>query len=158
MRANGFALIVLVVSGCSVPDHGNGGPPYGLQFVNFTDQDVKDVGYSYPGGRELGRRVQRRNFATTFPGHRPIPEVVTFSWTTVDGQHHEQDVAVASKVSRPSRFDGTIIFEIRASGVTVLALSYEQLVSYDENKSPRPLPGPAESTRPATMPSHSTLP
>ena len=163
------ALLLTVLGACSL---GCGGadywharnPPYTDGFYNATGQELRDVQIDYEvdhkpyrlgGGLMVPTAVASIEFAPD-----PIPERVTLSWRTPDGELHHQELAVASRVPDLKHFSGTLYFCISQDGLRVVPVTYDEehrnavrgIRRVIDEKAKAVQPDTQPSTRPSTRP------
>lgn len=133
--------IVSVVCGLSCQrEMGVNGPPirnlsYAWGYFNTTKTNLDDVQISYPwrtqtmksgagflppcGPHDLGKRESI--------GFDPIPETVTVTWKTADGERHRQEARVASAIPDLAHFSGTVYFIFVNDGtVKVVPITHDE--------------------------------
>jgi len=141
-----FGLLTVVSAGCCGPEKRQL-PEYDNSFWNVTSAPVDDVRIMWrandrivvqtPGNIDPAMYHYVGQSMAAAP--LPIPEIVSVSWKTADGNAHEQTVKVASQIPDIEHFDGSIFYKFTAEGVVIVPRSYaEQVKNVKEDKAAVP--------------------
>jgi hypothetical protein len=111
-------------------------PPYSIGFYNATNQRLDEVfarwsvkGFPWLAGAGIlspDPQHYGQGASSDFQPD-PIPQSVTLTWKTPDGQRHERLMAVAEKVKDLKGFAGTIYFKFTDAGWVVVPLTDEEM-------------------------------
>jgi hypothetical protein len=134
-RLHVFAIVCLILSGCASDSVTvqRTKPYYSWGFYNPTLEVLDEVHAVYhsdgrqdtPGAGWLGPD----RGAGYGPGLYPIPETVTLSWISADGQRHEAVMDVGASVPHADTFSGRIylVYLGREHGWKVVPLTAQEL-------------------------------